>query len=189
MSLWPSQSVAECGPCRGRLRDESDRGRRRTRIGQHRRPFPACSNPSTDDRSRTRFRMWVVFGGRFRMHRRLFVALAVACATIVSACGSTSTTDRSGSARSSVPTRSAVPRVVSTALGTGVTASTVKLGISLVDFTCIEQFVDSIRVNQQQVYQAYIDDINAKGGINGRKIVPDFKTYCPLSSSSDLNVA
>lgn len=123
------------------------------------------------------------------MHRRLFVALAVACATIVSACGSTSTTDRSGSARSSVPTRSAVPRVVSTALGTGVTASTVKLGISLVDFTCIEQFVDSIRVNQQQVYQAYIDDINAKGGINGRKIVPDFKTYCPLSSSSDLNVA
>ena len=61
----------------------------------------------------------------------------------------------------------------------GVTPTTVKVGIALVDYDCIKQFVDSIRVNQQQVYQAFIDDINAKGGINGRKIKPVYDTLLP----------
>ena len=102
------------------------------------------------------------------MHRRLVASLAVAL--MLTACGTSHTTSPSG--HGVAPTATTAPHVVSTALGTGVTASTIKVGISLVDFDCIKQFVDSIRINQQQVYQAYIDDINAKGGINGRKIVP-----------------
>ena len=43
-------------------------------------------------------------------------------------------------------------------------------------------------MNQQQVYQAYIADINAKGGIAGRKIVPVYDSYCPLGSAGPLAV-
>jgi ABC-type branched-subunit amino acid transport system substrate-binding protein len=70
----------------------------------------------------------------------------------------------------------------------GVAPKTIKVGIALADFNCVKQFVDSIRVKQQQVYGAYISDINAKGGINGRKIVPVYDTYCPLGSAGPLAV-
>jgi ABC-type branched-subunit amino acid transport system substrate-binding protein len=70
----------------------------------------------------------------------------------------------------------------------GVTPKTIKVGIALVNFECIRNFVDSIREKQQQVYQAYIDNINAKGGIAGRKIVPVYDTYCPLGSAGPLAV-
>ena len=36
------------------------------------------------------------------------------------------------------------------------------------------------RVDEYKVYQAFIDDLNAKGGIAGRKIIPDYKTFCPI---------
>ena len=65
-------------------------------------------------------------------------------------------------------------------LGTGVTATEIKLGVILIDYKCIEGAVDSIPINQPQAYNAFIDDINAHGGINGRKIVPVFKTVCPV---------
>lgn len=76
----------------------------------------------------------------------------------------------------------------STALGTGVTPTTVKIGVALVDFSCIEQFVDSIRVNQDRVYQAFIDDVNAHGGVAGRKIVPVYRSYCPITSAAALTL-
>src|SRR5438132_13925860 len=117
--------------------------------------------------------------------RRTIVAILSAIAVTVAACGSSSRSAGGGGAST---TSSLTPHVESTVLGTGVTATTIKVGISLVDFNCIKQFVDSVRVNQQQIYQAYIDDINATGGINGRKIVPVFKMYCPLTSIADLNV-
>src|SRR5437016_3638813 len=119
-------------------------------------------------------------------HRRTSVAILAAIGVTVAACGSSSRSAGGGGGAST--TSSTTPHVESTVLGTGVTATTIKVGISLVDFNCIKQFVDSVRVNQQQTYQAYIDNINASGGINGRKIVPVFKTYCPLTSIADLNV-
>jgi hypothetical protein len=73
-------------------------------------------------------------------------------------------------------------------LGVGVTATTVKVGIALVDFSCIQQFVDSIRTNQDQVYGAFVNDINQHGGVAGRKIIPDFRTYCPLTSAAALTL-
>src|SRR5581483_2029361 len=52
----------------------------------------------------------------------------------------------------------------------------------------VRNFTDTIRENQDQVYSAYINDINQKGGIDGRKIVPFFESYCPVGSSGPLNV-
>src|SRR5260370_20870041 len=75
----------------------------------------------------------------------------------------------------------------STAPGVGVTPTEVKIGIALVDFTCIRSFTDSIRENQNQVYQSFIDDINAKGVV-GRKLVPVYDSYCPIGTAGPLSV-
>src|SRR5260370_2685715 len=75
----------------------------------------------------------------------------------------------------------------STAPGVVVTPTEVKLGIALVDFTCIRSFTDSIRENQNQVYQSFIDDINAKGVV-GRKLVPVYDSYCPIGTAGPLSV-
>jgi ABC-type branched-subunit amino acid transport system substrate-binding protein len=118
--------------------------------------------------------------------RRMAVVIVAALALISAGCSSGGKATHAGGAGST--TSSTPSHVISQVLGTGVTATTIKLGISLVDFSCVEQYVQSIRLNQQQVFQAYIDNINATGGINGRKIVPVFKSYCPLSSPSAINV-
>ena len=45
-------------------------------------------------------------------------------------------------------------------VGTGVTDTEIKLGVSLIDFKCIpKSFVDSIYTNQPQAYNAYIDNL------------------------------
>jgi hypothetical protein len=78
------------------------------------------------------------------------------------------------------------PGSSSSALGVGVTAHTVKVGVALVNFTCIEQFVNQIRTNQSQVYNAFIKYINTHGGIAGRSVVPDYQSYCPIQSAPAL---
>jgi hypothetical protein len=74
----------------------------------------------------------------------------------------------------------------STAPGVGVTARTVKVGVALVNFTCIEQFTTSIRENQPAVYNAFIKYVNAHGGVAGRHIVPDYQSYCPIQNAQAL---
>ena len=86
---------------------------------------------------------------------------------------SSTTTPGSGSKPADVP-----------GLGTGVTEHTIKLGVTLLDYKCFESAVDSIYVNQPHAYNAYIDNINENGGINGRKIVPVFKFICPAKPAA-----
>ena len=70
--------------------------------------------------------------------------------------------------------------------GTGVTAHSVKVGIALVDFTCIEQYVNQIRTGQNKIYEDFIRYINSHGGIDGKKIVPDFQSFCPIQNAQAL---
>jgi hypothetical protein len=58
--------------------------------------------------------------------------------------------------------------------------------VALVNFTCIEQFVNQIRTNQSQVYNAFIKYINTHGGIAGRHVVPEYQSYCPIQSGPAL---
>src|SRR5947209_5473532 len=74
-----------------------------------------------------------------------------------------------------------------TTLAQGVTASEVKVGVSLTDFSCIKQFVDAVREGQQQIYQNFIDYMNAHGGIAGRKIRPVFDQFCPIPNAQLLS--
>jgi ABC-type branched-subunit amino acid transport system substrate-binding protein len=117
-----------------------------------------------------------------RVRRHGVIASAVLVALLFAACGSSSKSPAS-------PTNSTPPGgnyTPSTAAGVGITATQIKLGISLVDFNCIKQFVDSIRLNQDKNYSAYINDINKHGGILGRKIVPVFHTFCPIGNAQAL---
>lgn len=124
---------------------------------------------------------------RSRYARLLIVGLVV----IATACGSSSkgastTTTTTGSGAGQTTTTGFTP--TDTPLGRGVTATTIKIGVALVDFDCIKQFVNSIRQDQQAIYQAYIDDINAHGGVAGRKIVPVYHTFCPIGTSGTVTL-
>ena len=102
----------------------------------------------------------------------------------VAACGSGTSTSKSAPTTPGTGGKAAnVPGV-----GTGVTDNEIKLGVSLIDYKCIpKSFVDSIYVNQPQAYNAYIDNLNAEGGINGRKVVPVFKLICPLQPAAAVS--
>ena len=117
---------------------------------------------------------------RRRAGGRIAVVCAVLAALALSACGSGTSTAKPSSTTSGATTPT------DTSLGAGVTKDSIRLGIALVDFECIKQYTDSIRLNQQPVWEAYIKDINDKGGIAGRKIDPVFKSYCPLTNQEIL---
>ena len=122
-----------------------------------------------------------------RRKYQLGTALLLVLAILSVACGSTKSKTASGSSTTgsgSSGTTGGVP--AATGLGPGVTATTVKLGVPLVDFNCIKPFVDSVRVQQQQTYQLYIDNINAHGGLAGRQIQPVYETYCPIGNTQAL---
>jgi hypothetical protein len=60
-----------------------------------------------------------------------------------------------------------------TGTAVGVTPTTIRLGIAMIDFACIRAaFKDVVEPQEKAGYQAFVDEINQHGGINGRKIVP-----------------
>jgi ABC-type branched-subunit amino acid transport system substrate-binding protein len=115
-----------------------------------------------------------------RRSRSTIVALVV----LAAACSSSAKTGANAKAGPGAASTTTTPK--DTSLGTGVSATQVKVGVMMIDFSCIEQFVDAVEPEQQRAFQVYFDDINAKGGINGRKLVPVFKTYCPLNLATEL---
>jgi ABC-type branched-subunit amino acid transport system substrate-binding protein len=105
--------------------------------------------------------------------RRRFRAVAgIAVVLVAAACSSTSP-------RSAGTSRTSTTATVDHSLGTGVSASTIKLGVMMIDYSCIQQYVDTVELDQQKAFQVYIDDINHRGGINGRMVLPVYKSYCP----------
>ena len=124
-----------------------------------------------------------------RRHLFAFVSLSVAVA-VVAACSSSSKSSSSSqkpAAATAAPATSTSAAPINPAnLGTGVTPTTIKIGVSLVDFTCIQQFVTQIRQNQQQIYQDFINNVNQHGGIDGKQIVPVYHTFCPIGSTGAL---
>jgi ABC-type branched-subunit amino acid transport system substrate-binding protein len=112
-----------------------------------------------------------------------FLAGATTLALALSACGSSSkpaadssTTTTGGGA----VTGTTAPQT--TDLGTGVTADKVKVGIVLINYDndIIKANIDFKRGDQQEIFQAFIDDINKNGGVGGLQIDPVYDIYDPL---------
>src|SRR3954470_13626792 len=99
--------------------------------------------------------MLVVRGSRVR--GRLGFVLLMGVLVLAAACGS------SGSSKASPGTAApnpATPTTINAAPAQGVTANAIKVGVMMIDFDCVKQFVDSLRPDQEQAYRIYFDDIN-----------------------------
>jgi ABC-type branched-subunit amino acid transport system substrate-binding protein len=123
---------------------------------------------------------------------RVLRLAVIGLVVVAAACGSSS---KNASAPTSTPgatssgggaTTTTVFTPTDKSLGQGVTATTVKVGVMMIDYKCVEQFVDTVEPDQQATFQIFIDDLNAKGGVAGRKIVPVYKSYCPIDNSTEL---
>ncbi len=77
-------------------------------------------------------------------------------------------------------TLGATPRASSSGSTQGVTKDSVKVGIALIDFSAIKDFVDYTFGDTQAIAQTFVDYINKNGGVDGRKIIPVFKKYPPI---------
>jgi ABC-type branched-subunit amino acid transport system substrate-binding protein len=69
-------------------------------------------------------------------------------------------------------------------LGHGVSADKIKVGIAIIDYDSIADFVDFVRGDQQKTAQTFVDYINSHGGIDGRQIDPVYKTYKPIPGAT-----
>ena len=99
---------------------------------------------------------------RRRATARGGLAGAIAIALLAAACGG-------GGDDTTKTTASTKGTTQRTASFRGVTADTVKVGIVIVDYSKIAFAVDFNRGDQQKIAQTFVDDINANGGILGRR--------------------
>ena len=77
-------------------------------------------------------------------------------------------------------TLGATARAASSDTTQGVTKNSIKVGIALIDFTSIKDFVDYTFGDTQKIAQTFVDYINENGGVDGRKIMPVYKKYPPI---------
>jgi hypothetical protein len=62
----------------------------------------------------------------------------------------------------------------------GVTADSIKIGFTIVDYDAIAEFVDFNRGDQEAIAQIFVDWINENGGVGGRSVDPVYVTYPPI---------
>lgn len=102
---------------------------------------------------------------------RKLTVLAVAFVMLAAACSTKS--NASGTSSSTAP---------SSAAATGVTARTIRVGITYPDLAAIRQIVNIDQGDYRVAYTTVIDQINAAGGIDGRKLVPYFAAVNPIGT-------
>ena len=115
---------------------------------------------------------------RHRARVRGCFAGVLALALVLGACGDD---DKAKSTDTTAPGKL-------TASFRGVTADSIKVGIVMVDYSKIAQFVDFNRGDQQELVQILIDDINANGGVGGRELVPVYKSFNPITNEEPLQI-
>jgi hypothetical protein len=126
------------------------------------------------------------------------VAVLVAVAAVLAACGgstkkaaappATTAGATAATAATATPAPASTAAPALTASFRGVTATSIKIGVVNINYDCIKQFVDYNFGDQQAIDQTFIDDLNAHGGVLGRKIVPVYRSYCPIGNSGALQV-
>jgi ABC-type branched-subunit amino acid transport system substrate-binding protein len=117
--------------------------------------------------------------GRSNTARVTFVLAAILL--LASACKSQSTADSSKStttAASATPTKTVDPRAP------GVTDDSIKIGVTYVDLSSLKDVLKIDNGNLERAYTLAIDAINAKGGINGRKLDPVFVPINPTQPNA-----
>jgi ABC-type branched-subunit amino acid transport system substrate-binding protein len=104
------------------------------------------------------------------MKSRRALPLIAVFAAAVAACSTTSSHGATGGTSSSSASQGATGSSAST--GRGVTASEIRVGITFPDLTQLQKTLNVNGGSYPDAFNAVIDDINAHGGVNGRKLVP-----------------
>jgi branched-chain amino acid transport system substrate-binding protein len=107
--------------------------------------------------------------------RRTLVLMMVGM-LLLAACKSTSSTSAGGSA-----TASTTP--ITDTRAPGVTADSIKIGIVAIDLSSLESFLHINEGDFEAAYKAIVDDINAHGGIHGRKLDATIVKLNPTSQT------
>jgi ABC-type branched-subunit amino acid transport system substrate-binding protein len=113
------------------------------------------------------------------------IALAVVMLALVAGCTSGNqgeVSSKSTTGGEDGPTTTLDPQWVGRA--PGVTPDAIKIGISYPDLTAIRSITSLDFGDTESKYRAVIDDINRRGGINGRKIVPIFAGVSPIDTKA-----
>ncbi len=77
----------------------------------------------------------------------------------------------------------AVAAASTRAAADGVTSKEIKIGITYPDLDAIRSVTNTNHGDYEAAYNAVIDDLNKKGGIDGRKVVPVFAKINPLGTA------
>jgi ABC-type branched-subunit amino acid transport system substrate-binding protein len=109
---------------------------------------------------------------------RRHLALLVVATMMLTACKSTSSNTTNSSAATATTT------AITDTRAPGVTADSIKIGVIYVDLTSLESVLHINQGDWKKAYQAIIDNINAKGGIHGRKLVATIVGTNPTSQST-----
>jgi ABC-type branched-subunit amino acid transport system substrate-binding protein len=117
---------------------------------------------------------------------RSCIVMALVAGVALAACGSGTSTKTTTTTTPAATTTTAGP-VTLTDSFRGVTSTSIKLGVAIIDYDCIKQFIDFTRGDQQAIEQSFVDDVNNHGGVLGRKIDPVYKKYCPISPQVALD--
>jgi ABC-type branched-subunit amino acid transport system substrate-binding protein len=122
------------------------------------------------------------------LRRTLFVAGALVFVVAIAACGSSSknSATKSTTTVAAGGTTTTLPELK--VYGQGVTANSVKIGIALVDWKSIQQFINFNHGDEQAIDQVFIDNINKNGGIGGKKLVAVYQKYTPIGSAGPTQV-
>jgi ABC-type branched-subunit amino acid transport system substrate-binding protein len=116
------------------------------------------------------------------------VAVVGTVAALLGACGSSGkkAAAPTTAAAAAVATSTLVAPSALTASFRGVTATSIKIGIVTIDYTCIKQFVNFNQGNERNIAQVLIADLNARGGILGRNLVAVYRSICPIGNAQSL---
>jgi hypothetical protein len=93
---------------------------------------------------------------------RKYLAFTLVAALLLVACKSTSSTSAGGATVTTTP--------INDTRAPGVTSNSIKVGIVYINLKPLESIIHLNQGDFAKAYQAIIDDINAKGGIHGRKL-------------------
>jgi hypothetical protein len=124
------------------------------------------------------------------MSRWRLSPVVVVVAALLAACGSSAkkaTTPTIATAAPAATSSTSVGPAALTASFRGVTATSIKIGIVTIDYTCIKQFVNFTEGNEPAIAQVLIDQLNAHGGILGRKVVAVYRSICPIGNAQSLD--
>src|SRR4051794_3016767 len=102
---------------------------------------------------------------------RSATAVLLAAALVMAACSSDNKAKTTSSSSSNAPL---------TASARGITATEIKIGVAVVDFKCIAQFVDFTQGDAEKIANTLVADVNKNGGIGGRQLKLVYKSLCPL---------